>query len=165
MAGPHKLKRMLLRCRSLIIVRTPYPPILPLAVSQLIQPPKIKKILCLLSMTHHYKVRASNMVRAGESLMKLVSDLKQYLILNDFPSVNEAIAQNSNMFKEMQVRRSMTSSLQLEKFVWLAEPFMECFFYVELILDDEFHGSKSSRHIMQWFQIFQIHCHHFQLPE
>ena len=25
------------------------------------------------------------MVRAGESLMKLVSDLKQYLILNDFP--------------------------------------------------------------------------------
>ena len=43
------------------------------------------------------------MVRAGESLMKLVSDLKQYLILNDFPSVNEAISQNSNMFKEMQV--------------------------------------------------------------
>ena len=31
------------------------------------------------------QVRASNMVRAGESLMKLVSDLKQYLILNDFP--------------------------------------------------------------------------------
>ena len=44
------------------------------------------------------------MVRAGESLMKLVSDLKQYLILNDFPSVNDAIASNSNMFKEMQVR-------------------------------------------------------------
>ena len=84
--------------------------------------------------------------------MKLVSDLKQYLILNDFPSVNEAIAQNSNMFKEMQVRCSMTSSLQLEKFVWLAEPFMEClFFYVELISDDEFRGYKYSRHIMQWF--------------
>ena len=49
------------------------------------------------------QVRASNMVRAGESLMKLVSDLKQYLILNDFPSVNDAISQNSNMFKEMQV--------------------------------------------------------------
>jgi mediator of RNA polymerase II transcription subunit 22 len=48
------------------------------------------------------QVRASNMVRAGESLMKLVSDLKQYLILNDFPSVNEAITQNSNMFKDMQ---------------------------------------------------------------
>ena len=33
-----------------------------------------------------------------------MSDLKQYLILNDFPSVNEAITQNSNVFKEMQVR-------------------------------------------------------------
>ena len=43
------------------------------------------------------------MVRAGESLMKLVSDLKIYLILNDFPNVNEAISSNSNMFKEMQV--------------------------------------------------------------
>ena len=32
-----------------------------------------------------------------------ILDLKQYLILNDFPSVNEAISQNSNMFKEMQV--------------------------------------------------------------
>uniref|UniRef100_A0A8C2SBT6 Mediator of RNA polymerase II transcription subunit 22 n=1 Tax=Capra hircus TaxID=9925 RepID=A0A8C2SBT6_CAPHI len=31
-------------------------------------------------------VRAANIVRAGESLMKLVSDLKQFLILNDFPS-------------------------------------------------------------------------------
>ena len=130
LVGQHKLKRMLLRCRSLIILRTPYPPILPLAVSQLLQQLKIKNILCL--MTHHYQVRASNMVRAGESLMKLVSDLKQYLILNDFPSVNEAIAQNSNMFKEMQVRRSMTASY---------------------------------RRIMQWFQIFRIHCHHFQLPE
>jgi len=48
------------------------------------------------------QVRASNMVRAGESLMKLVSDLKIYLILNDFPNVNEAISSNSNMFKEMQ---------------------------------------------------------------
>ena len=50
------------------------------------------------------QVRASNMVRAGESLMKLVSDLKIYLILNDFPNVNEAISSNSRMFKDMQVR-------------------------------------------------------------
>ena len=50
------------------------------------------------------QVRASNMVRAGESLMKLVSDLKIYLILNDFPNVNEAISSNSSMFKEMQVK-------------------------------------------------------------
>ena len=38
-------------------------------------------------------------VRAAESLMKLVADVKQYLILNDFPSVNEAITNNSKLFK------------------------------------------------------------------
>lgn len=48
------------------------------------------------------KVRASNMVRAAESLVKLISDIKQYLILNDFPSVNDAIAHNSQMFLELQ---------------------------------------------------------------
>ncbi|GAB6023338.1 Mediator of RNA polymerase II transcription subunit 22 [Chamberlinius hualienensis] len=47
-------------------------------------------------------VRAANVVRAGESLMKLVSDIKQYLILNDFPSVNQSITDNSQMFLKMQ---------------------------------------------------------------
>lgn len=41
-------------------------------------------------------------VRAGESLMKLVADVKQYLILNDFPSVNDAIVQQSHLFKQKQ---------------------------------------------------------------
>ena len=35
--------------------------------------------------------------------MKLISDIKQYLILNDFPSVNQAIADNSKMFLDLQV--------------------------------------------------------------
>jgi len=48
-------------------------------------------------------VRGANMVRAGESLMKLVADIKQYLILNDFPSVNDAIVQQSHHFKQKQV--------------------------------------------------------------
>jgi len=50
-------------------------------------------------------------VRAGESLIKLVADIKQYLILNDFPSVNEAIVQQSHLFKQKQVecdRKLMT---------------------------------------------------------
>ncbi|KAK4018525.1 mediator of RNA polymerase II transcription subunit 22 [Daphnia magna] len=47
-------------------------------------------------------VRASNIVRAGESLMKLVTDLKQYLILNDFPSANEAISQTARSMLAMQ---------------------------------------------------------------
>uniref|UniRef100_G1Q418 Mediator of RNA polymerase II transcription subunit 22 n=1 Tax=Myotis lucifugus TaxID=59463 RepID=G1Q418_MYOLU len=47
-------------------------------------------------------VRASNIVRAGESLMKLVSDLKQFLILNDFPSVNQAIDQRNQQLQALQ---------------------------------------------------------------
>lgn len=34
--------------------------------------------------------------------MKLVSDLKQFLILNDFPSVNESISKNSHLYKQLQ---------------------------------------------------------------
>ncbi|KAI8115387.1 Mediator of RNA polymerase II transcription subunit 22 [Lucilia cuprina] len=52
--------------------------------------------------TYEMQVRAANIVRAGESLMKLVSDIKQYLILNDFHSVNEAIANNSQLFRATQ---------------------------------------------------------------
>uniref|UniRef100_A0A8D0TYM2 Mediator of RNA polymerase II transcription subunit 22 n=1 Tax=Sus scrofa TaxID=9823 RepID=A0A8D0TYM2_PIG len=47
-------------------------------------------------------VRAANIVRAGESLMKLVSDLKQFLILNDFPSVNEAVDQRNQQLRALQ---------------------------------------------------------------
>lgn len=53
----------------------------------------------------HYEmtVRAANIVRAGESLMKLISDIKQYLILNDFPFVNDSIAQNSQRYCAFQM--------------------------------------------------------------
>ncbi|KAH9514567.1 Mediator of RNA polymerase II transcription subunit 22 [Bulinus truncatus] len=52
---------------------------------------------------YEMQVRAANIVKAGESLMKLVSDLKQFLILNDFPSVNEAISNNVKVCKENQL--------------------------------------------------------------
>ncbi|XP_055896942.1 mediator of RNA polymerase II transcription subunit 22-like isoform X1 [Biomphalaria glabrata] len=56
---------------------------------------------------YEMQVRAANIVKAGESLMKLVSDLKQFLILNDFPSVNEAISHNAKMHKENQINIDM----------------------------------------------------------
>lgn len=34
--------------------------------------------------------------------MKLVSDLKQFLVLNDFPSVNESITTNTQLYKNIQ---------------------------------------------------------------
>lgn len=51
---------------------------------------------------YEMQVRAANIVRAGESLMKLVSDLKIFLILNDFPSVNESISNKTTLYKHMQ---------------------------------------------------------------
>jgi len=51
---------------------------------------------------YEMQVRAANIVRAGESLMNLVADIKQFLILNDFPYVNEAIVNNRNKFHALQ---------------------------------------------------------------
>lgn len=51
------------------------------------------------------QVRSANMVRAGESLMKLVSDIKQYLILNDFNTANDAIVHNSQLYRSTQMDR------------------------------------------------------------
>ncbi|XP_053228997.1 mediator of RNA polymerase II transcription subunit 22-like isoform X2 [Podarcis raffonei] len=51
---------------------------------------------------YEMQVRAANIVRAGESLMKLVSDLKQFLILSDFPSINKAINQRNQQLRSLQ---------------------------------------------------------------
>ena len=40
-------------------------------------------------------------VRAGESLLKLVADLKQFRILNNFPSVNEITSNNLYLYRDM----------------------------------------------------------------
>ncbi|XP_058998953.1 mediator of RNA polymerase II transcription subunit 22 isoform X2 [Mustela lutreola] len=53
-------------------------------------------------MDNFTEIIKSAKVRAGESLMKLVSDLKQFLILNDFPSVNEAIDQRNQQLRALQ---------------------------------------------------------------
>ncbi|CAB0044715.1 unnamed protein product [Trichogramma brassicae] len=50
---------------------------------------------------YEMQVRAANMVRAGESLLKLVSDIKQYLILNDFLSQNECDQKLANLRDDM----------------------------------------------------------------
>lgn len=46
------------------------------------------------------QVRAANIVRAGESLLKLISDLKTFVILNDFPSINGHLNQQNEKLKE-----------------------------------------------------------------
>lgn len=46
--------------------------------------------------TYEMHVRAANITRAAESVMKLIWDIKQYLIINDFPLINEAISAQSS---------------------------------------------------------------------
>ncbi|XP_016991809.1 mediator of RNA polymerase II transcription subunit 22 [Drosophila rhopaloa] len=48
------------------------------------------------------QVRAANMVRAGESLIKLVHDIKEFHILYDFPAIDEDIKKKSELCSAMQ---------------------------------------------------------------
>ena len=48
-------------------------------------------------------VRAANIVRAAEALSKLVSDIKESLILNDFSTINEVTSQK---IEELQKQTS-----------------------------------------------------------
>ncbi|OQR74565.1 mediator of RNA polymerase II transcription subunit 22-like [Tropilaelaps mercedesae] len=51
---------------------------------------------------YEMSVRAANMVRAGEKLVRLIADIKQYLILNDFPFINDAIQASGQRFCNVQ---------------------------------------------------------------
>ncbi|CAM4810816.1 unnamed protein product [Rotaria magnacalcarata] len=48
------------------------------------------------------RVRAYNMVRAFESLLKLVSDLKDQAVLYDFRAINDAVKAQRQRFKNQQ---------------------------------------------------------------
>ena len=48
------------------------------------------------------EVRSANMVKSSESLMKLVSEIKQFLILNDFAQVNESIRASVDYNNKLQ---------------------------------------------------------------
>ncbi|XP_065829199.1 mediator of RNA polymerase II transcription subunit 22-like [Oscarella lobularis] len=67
-------------------------------LSEIVKSSQMEEESRVLDLTHaaqneyEMSVRAANMLRAGESLLRLVADLKEYLVLNDFPSLNESIA-------------------------------------------------------------------------
>lgn len=50
-------------------------------------------------MQEHYEmsVRAANIAKASEDLLKLIYNIKQFLIINDFPLINEAFSSASNL--------------------------------------------------------------------
>ena len=44
---------------------------------------------------YEMEVRAANIVRAGESLVRLIADMKQFFIVNSFTLVNESLMNNA----------------------------------------------------------------------
>ena len=49
-------------------------------------------------------VTAHSQVRAAEVLFKLVSELKEYLILNDFTAINQTVTQRSSELQRLQAQ-------------------------------------------------------------
>jgi len=48
-------------------------------------------------------VRSSNIVRAAQSIQRLIFAIKQFVTINDFPLINEAISRKSKFMVETQV--------------------------------------------------------------
>jgi len=47
-----------------------------------------------------FLVRAAKIVLAGENLMKLIAELKTFLVIYDFPAINENLKKRSNALEE-----------------------------------------------------------------
>lgn len=62
-------------------------------------------------MDYEISVRSSNIVRAAESLSKLVSDLKETLILNDLSSINEVTSRRTDKLQKLltQQKKELSS--------------------------------------------------------
>jgi mediator of RNA polymerase II transcription subunit 22 len=52
--------------------------------------------------TYQIEIRTSNIIKATESLTKIVSDLKDLVILNDFKSINSQITSQCTYFKQRE---------------------------------------------------------------
>ncbi|CAF0860057.1 unnamed protein product [Didymodactylos carnosus] len=80
--------------------------IIQLAKVDEIQPNQVKdqlpRVLTNTTDDFSMRVRAANMVRAFESLLKFVSDLKDQAVLYDFKAINDAIHVARQRFKNQQ---------------------------------------------------------------
>lgn len=50
--------------------------------------------------SYEMTVRAANLTRAAESIMKLIWDIKQFIIINDFPLINETIKHTGHLYRK-----------------------------------------------------------------
>jgi mediator of RNA polymerase II transcription subunit 22 len=61
--------------------------------------------------TYEFQIRTSNIIKASESLTKIISDLKDLIILNDFKSINSQLTSQCNYFKQKEddIDRTLTN--------------------------------------------------------
>lgn len=56
---------------------------------------------------YEMEVRASNICKASEELIKLIYNIKQFLIINDFPLINDAISSAANLAKAEEIDKRL----------------------------------------------------------
>lgn len=56
---------------------------------------------------YEMEVRASNICKASEELIKLIYNIKQFLIINDFPLINDAISSTANLAKSSEIDKKL----------------------------------------------------------
>ncbi|CBY15790.1 unnamed protein product, partial [Oikopleura dioica] len=61
---------------------------------------QLSKTTASLYDTSQVQVRAAKIVLAGENLMKLIAELKTFLVIYDFPAINENLKKRSNALEE-----------------------------------------------------------------
>lgn len=56
---------------------------------------------------YEMEVRSSNICKASEELIKLIYNIKQFLIINDFPLINDAISSTANLQKSNEIDKRL----------------------------------------------------------
>jgi len=78
--------------------------------SEIVKSAKVEETQQIDRVTQNYydvyqmRVRAANIVRAGESLLRLTSEIKTFVILNDFPSVNKHVEERNKSLKDVTIK-------------------------------------------------------------
>jgi len=73
-------------------------------------------------------VRCTNIIKAGQSLLTLISDLKECLIFKDFPAINLSLASQKELLEQnKQLMNNECDKIKEEIKILLYELETECY--------------------------------------
>ncbi|XP_063679246.1 mediator of RNA polymerase II transcription subunit 22-like isoform X2 [Bolinopsis microptera] len=73
-------------------------------------------------------VRCTNIIKAGQSLLTLISDLKECLIFKDFPAINQSLASQKELLEQnKQLMNGECDKIKEEVQILLYELETECY--------------------------------------